>query len=89
MAVLGSRGILKLANGHLLSHLSFSRGTRSSDTTATSSLLLEDLPELQALVGSSSGQHLAIGAQAAVEDTALVSGDLNGADQGRVTPDAK
>jgi hypothetical protein len=38
---------------------------------------------------ASSSKHLTVGAEAAVEDSALVSRDLDGSDESRVAPDAK
>jgi len=41
-----------LADGHLLDHVGLARGTSAASTDATTGLLLEDLPELERLVGS-------------------------------------
>ena len=52
-------------------------------------LLLEDLPELERLVGGSSGEHLAVRAEAAVQNAGLVSRDLHVLDAGWVAPNAE
>lgn len=80
---------IALADRHLLAEPSLGRRPRASDTSTSTGLLLKHLPELQALIGSSGSQHLTIRAEAAVEDSALVGGNLDVADEGRVAPDAE
>lgn len=83
-------GRTKLPNGHRLGHLRlFSDATLARCRSAGSSLALKDLPELQALVGRGSGEKLTIGAETAVQNTGLVSGDLDIADESWVAPDAE
>lgn len=76
---------MHLPDSHLLGQaLAFPAGRRSR---SGSRLLLEELPELQALVRGSSSKHLAVRAEGGVKDTGLVGGDLDVLDEGRVTPD--
>lgn len=79
--------ILGLTDGHLLDHVGLSGRARGAGCGG-GWLLLKDLPELQALIGSSSGQHLSIWAETAVKNTGLVGGNLNVADKSWVAPDA-
>jgi len=78
-----------LSDSHLLGHGSLARSTRGANAGGGTSLLLEDLPELETLIGSSSSEHLTVRAEAAVEDSALVGRDLDSSDEGRVAPDAE
>src|SRR5687767_8627320 len=79
-----------LSDGHLFSHLGFAANTSiPGGGSAGASLALKDLPELQALVGGSSSEHLPIRAEAAVKDTSLMGGDLHVTHQSGVAPDAK
>jgi hypothetical protein len=82
-------GYWYLSDRHLLGHGGLARSTRRTNTGGGTSLLLEDLPELETLISSSSSKHLTVRAEAAVEDSAFVSRDLNGSDEGRVAPDAQ
>merc|ERR1712137_1144032 len=78
-----------LSDGHLLNDAGLHGGRAGGGDGRLAGLLLEDLPELEGLIGSGSGEHLAIGAEAAVEDTRLVSRDLHVLDTGGVAPDAQ
>jgi hypothetical protein len=44
--------VCPLADGHLLDHVGLAGGTSATGANATTGLLLEDLPELERLVGS-------------------------------------
>lgn len=59
-----------------------------SNQAGRARLLLEQLPELQVLVGGRGRQRLAVGAQRAVQDAAVVGRDLGVLDERRVAPDA-
>lgn len=104
----GHRSRPPLPDRHLLDHVGLARGRSPANANGGTGLLLEDLPELQALIGSWQGgqlgnitlgetmikltcccQHLSVGAQAAVEDTALVGRDLDVADESGIAPDAE
>jgi hypothetical protein len=58
-------------------------------SSAASDMLAKTLLDRFAGVLTSSSQHLAVGAQAAVEDSALVGRDLDSSDESRVAPDAE
>lgn len=62
--------------------------TSGSDRRLTR-LLLENLPELERLVGSGGGEHLAIGAEAAVQNARLVGWNLHVLHARWVAPDAE
>ena len=78
-----------LADGHLLDSAGLHGGRSGSSDGRLTGLLLEDLPELERLIGGSSSEHLAIGAEAAVQNARLVRRDLHVLDTGRVAPDAQ
>jgi len=80
---------VSLADRHLLDDASLSRGSTGSGDGWLARFLLEDLPELERFVSGSSGEHLAIGAQAAVQDTGLVGRNLHVLHASRVAPDAE
>jgi hypothetical protein len=86
---LSSLDMVDLTDGHLLDDAGLhGSGAGGSDGRLTS-LLLEDLPELEGLIRGGSGEHLAIGAEAAVEDTRLVGRNLHVLDTSGVAPDAQ
>lgn len=78
-----------LADGHLLSCTGLHGSRASGGNGRLTGLLLEDLPELERLIGSRGGEHLTIGAEAAVENARLVSRDLHVLNTGGVAPDAQ
>jgi hypothetical protein len=71
---------VSLADRHLLDHLGLAGGSAGERRRRSASLLLEDLPELEGLVRGGGGEHLPVGAEAAVQDAGLVGGDLDVAD---------
>jgi len=79
---------LNLTNSNLLSSSRLSSLAHRRNGRRTR-LLLENLPELERLVRSSSRKHLAVRAEAAVKDTRLMSRDLDVLDASRIAPDAK
>jgi hypothetical protein len=84
-----SSAIEDLADGHLLNDAGlYGSGAGGSDRRLTG-LLLEDLPELERLVGSGGREHLAVGAEAAVENARFVGRDLHVLDARGVAPDAQ
>jgi len=79
----------QLTNGGGLGESSLGGGAAATNSRSGASLLLKDLPELERLVSGSSGEHLTVWAQAAVQHSALVSRDLDVLDKSRVAPDAQ
>ncbi|KAL3707401.1 hypothetical protein TMatcc_005379 [Talaromyces marneffei ATCC 18224] len=79
-----------LSDSHRLGHGSFAAyaSFTSSDSTCAR-LALKDLPEFQALVCSSCCKHLTIRTQTTVQNTSLMSGNLDIAHQSWVAPDAQ
>jgi hypothetical protein len=82
-------GVVNLADGHLLDGAGLHGSRAGGGDGWLAGLLLEDLPELERLVRGGGGEHLAIGAEAAVEDARLVGWDLHVLDAGGVAPDAE
>jgi len=80
---------MRLADGSGLGEASLGRRASTSSKGARTGLLLEDLPELERLIRSSSGEHLAVRAESGVQDTRLVGRDLDVLDKSRVAPDAQ
>ena len=79
-----------LPDSHRLVHLGLATDTSFPRGRSTgASLALKDLPELQALIRRSRSQKLTVGAERAVQDTGLMGGDLDVANQGRVAPEAQ
>jgi hypothetical protein len=78
-----------LADGHLLDDTGLHGSSAGGGDRWLAGLLLEDLPELERLVGGGGSEHLTIGAEAAVQDARLVGRNLHVLDARRVAPDAE